>query len=240
MYSTKVSSTPWRRLQNAAFEAKEMDSYIESTKKRRITPQQLKWHEKEDNFDVANVSPHIQDGITHEIEQGDKAEEFIGFKIVPHSIQLKALIWNIPLTDALTRGSQIVTLYCVLDRQSNAGNPVYTDIFSSQEHTLEMPLIANKRRFKFIKNWTFTFNATAMSMDTSDVIHYARQIKHLDWYHEFSKEEAKNWYLLAAILPAGNVPYSSTLRFVWNTAFNKAEAGTCEVSTETRFRWWDT
>lgn len=219
-------------------------------KRARINPpirvsrvKEMHYDDKYKELQIIGEIPQVADGITYGILQGVGAKEFIGQQIRPYSIRFKALIRCLPRPEAQSLtflGLQAVLISVVLDRQSNKGDPAYTDIFDTDPSgTTEFPVVENSNRFKILKQFWVNVSATSSVYDTTfSDIRPVFTLRLLEWYHEFSEEDATGWILDAEAAPVGNKPVSSQLRFCYNARYDD-DAVQTYIEINTRFKWFD-
>lgn len=98
-------------------------------------------------------------GNIHIIPQDDTSSGREGRQVIINSIQLKGAFQLQPGAAAVA--SETVWLYLIMDTQCNGANPAITDVFTSNAFISNQVNLANSNRFKIIKKWNYSLNATA-------------------------------------------------------------------------------
>lgn len=116
------------------------------------------------------------------IVEGDTIANRDSQKIQVSSIQIRATLTYTPAAAAVA--SDVTDLYLIYDKQPNGAaatvsgdaNSVFTGTISSEM----LRLVANQDRFKILKHFQHTWNATA-GVTTA----YNRMSQSIDWYKKF-------------------------------------------------------
>lgn len=92
------------------------------------------------------------------IPQGTEGDERIGRKTTIHSIQIRGRMTYDPLTSG--NGTAQVYFYLVQDKQCNGTAAAITDVLTTNSMAGAMINMANSSRFRILKRFVWTFNAT--------------------------------------------------------------------------------
>lgn len=93
------------------------------------------------------------------VPQGTDEDERIGNKIVIKSIQMRGTMVYSPGAGA--NACDVSHMYLVLDTQANGAVATVTDVFNSNILSAAMRNHDNQKRFKILKHFEHTWNATA-------------------------------------------------------------------------------
>lgn len=98
-------------------------------------------------------------GNIHIIPQGDTESSREGRIIRIRSVQLRGVLTYAPAATATASTS--VFLVLLMDSQCNGANPAITDVFTTNAMRDNMINLANNKRFKILKRFSFDFASTA-------------------------------------------------------------------------------
>jgi len=115
-------------------------------------------------------------GMINFIDQGVGQSQRIGRMACIKSIQIRGTMTYTPA--ASTVGSALVTMYVILDKQSNAAGASISDIFTGSDANAALINMANSSRFTILSKKKFQFSSGAGVSAA-----YARQVKGWEFFH---------------------------------------------------------
>jgi len=119
----------------------------------------MKFHDVGNSFTFDNTAIVPASGQLALIAQGDTESTRDGRKAVIKSVQIRGTMSFIPGAGATA--SVVTYLYLILDTQTNGAAAAVTDVFTSTSMSTNMLQLNNSGRFRILKKWVHTFNATA-------------------------------------------------------------------------------
>lgn len=135
-----------------------IDTRPKMTMSRLSSGDEVKFFDTNLSFFVDTTGEVPATGQLSLIPQGATSSNRIGLKCVIKSIQIKGVL---QLQPAALAGSDVVRIRLMLDKQANGAAAAVTDVLTSADMSQALVNMNNSERFVCLKEFTFTFNATA-------------------------------------------------------------------------------
>lgn len=141
------------------------------------TGDEMKFFDTSNSFSIDATAEVPATGQLNLIPQGNTESQRIGRRCQLRSIQIR---WEARYTPgASTTGIVQCYIYLIQDTQANGAAAAYTDVFQNVNIGYALRNMSNSDRFRILKKWILTFNATA-GVQTA----FASSIKAINYYRK--------------------------------------------------------